>query len=55
MVSIQPSAVSRQPSAVSRGQKAHAKRTADVTQHYSNAYLLYSKADSTSISVAVGQ
>ncbi|NEP34675.1 MULTISPECIES: hypothetical protein [Moorena] len=58
-VSIQPSAVSRQPSAVSfvaqalalafrpRYANGHAVRTTlggDFTQHYSNAYLFYSKA-----------
>ncbi|NEO40193.1 MAG: hypothetical protein F6J90_29150 [Moorea sp. SIOASIH] len=41
-VPIQLSAVSYQPSA-------------EVTQHYSNAYLFYSQADSTSSSMAYGQ
>ncbi|NEO90017.1 MAG: hypothetical protein F6K56_07065 [Moorea sp. SIO3G5] len=39
-------AVSLQPSAFSRRPLAHATGTADVTQHYSNAYLFYSKTDS---------
>ncbi|NEQ85291.1 MAG: hypothetical protein F6K26_35795 [Moorea sp. SIO2I5] len=69
IVSIQPSAVSRQPCGTGFGlglglwpryANGHATRMAtlcerccEVTQHYSNAYLFYSKADSCSRSVRV--
>ncbi|NEO16501.1 MULTISPECIES: hypothetical protein [unclassified Moorena] len=57
IVSIQPSAVSRQPCGTGFGHATRmatlCERCCEVTQHYSNAYLFYSKADSCSRSVRV--